>query len=84
MFDMDFGEASDDVAVLDPAEAREAVSRALAVLTPEQREVVVLRYFNSKSHREIAQLLGKREGAVRAMLLRALRHMRKVMTDVAP
>ena len=84
MFDMDFGDASDDLTVLDPNEAREAVARALAILTPEQREVVVLRYFNSKSHKEIAEILGKREGAVRAMLLRALRHMRKVMTDVAP
>jgi RNA polymerase sigma-70 factor (ECF subfamily) len=61
-----------------------ALMKALAVLTPEQRDVVALRYFNQKSHREIATILGKREGAVRSLLLRALRRMRKVMTDAAP
>jgi RNA polymerase sigma-70 factor (ECF subfamily) len=61
-----------------------AVTQALAILTPEQRDVVALRYFNHKSHREIATILGKREGAVRSLLLRALRRMRKVMTDAAP
>lgn len=68
----------------DPAHARREVARVLAMLTDEQRQVVVLRFFNSKSHEEIAKIMGKREGAVRALLLRALRHMRKVMTDAAP
>ncbi len=68
----------------DPAEVHRLVSVALASLTEDQRQVVVLRYFNEKSHEEIAALLGKREGAVRQMLLRALRRMRKVMADAAP
>ena len=84
MLDMDFGDDTAPAEAIDPAQARETVERALSVLTDDQREVVVLRYFNNKSHREIALILGKREGAVRALLLRALRHMRKVMTDVAP
>ena len=53
-------------------------------VTPEQREVVVLRYFSELSHAEIGRVLGKREGAVRAQLLRALRQMRKVMNNAAP
>jgi RNA polymerase sigma-70 factor (ECF subfamily) len=68
----------------DPADARREVARVLAMLTEEQRQVVVLRFFNNKSHQEIAKIMGKREGAVRALLLRALRHMRKVMTDATP
>lgn len=64
--------------------ARRLVHRALATLTEDQRQVVVLRYFDNKSHEEIATILGKREGAVRALLLRALRRMRKVMDDAAP
>ncbi len=64
--------------------ARAVVAQALDVLTEEQRQVVVLRYFNNKSHAEIAAIMGKREGAVRALLLRAMRHMRKVMADAAP
>ncbi len=62
---------------------RRTVERALDVLTPEQRDVVVLRFYGGKSHHEIAELLGKREGAVRALLLRALRRMRKVVEDAS-
>ncbi len=65
----------------DPEEARREVARAMSILTEEQRQVVVLRYFSNKSHEEIAGIMGKREGAVRALLLRALRRMRKVMVD---
>ncbi len=61
----------------------ESVLRALERLTPEQREVVVMRFFNDYSHAEIARQLGKREGAVRAQLLRALRQMRKAMNDAS-
>jgi len=68
----------------DPADVRRFVAQALATLTEEQRQVVVLRYFSEKSHEEIAALMGKREGAVRQLLLRALRRMRKVMADAAP
>lgn len=68
----------------DPVETRRLVQQALATLTDEQRQVVVLRYFSNKSHEEIATILGKREGAVRAQLMRALRQMRKVMGDVTP
>lgn len=65
----------------DPEEARRDVARAMSILTEEQRQVVVLRYFSNKSHEEIAGIMGKREGAVRALLLRALRRMRKAMVD---
>lgn len=68
----------------DPAEVRRLVQQALATLTEEQRQVVVLRYFSNKSHEDIAAILGKREGAVRAQLMRALRQMRKVMGDATP
>lgn len=68
----------------DPVEVRRLVQQALATLTEEQRQVVVLRYFSNKSHEDIAAILGKREGAVRAQLMRALRQMRKVMGDATP
>lgn len=69
------------------AEANEEARRvadALEGLTDEQRQVVILRFFSEQSHAEIARILKKREGAVRAQLLRALRHMRKAMNDAAP
>lgn len=64
--------------------ARAVVAAALARLTEEQRQVVVLRYFESRSHEEIAAMLGKREGAVRAQLMRAMRRLREVLGDGPP
>ena len=75
---------SDDVPISagsDAADARRVIQSALTSLNEEQRQVVLLRYFGNKSHEEIAEILGKREGAVRAQLMRALRQMRKVMGD---
>ncbi len=63
--------------------ARVVVHEALTTLTDEQRNVVVLRYFDNRSHEEIAALVGKREGAVRALLMRALHRMRGVLLDEA-
>lgn len=65
-------------------DARGLTRQAMAVLTESQREVVVLRYFAGKSHAEIARITGRREGAIRALLHRALRRMRKVLPDAAP
>lgn len=56
-----------------------ALAEALSRLTPEQRDVIVLRYFNGKSHREIAELLDKAEGSIRALQHRALRQLRKAV-----
>lgn len=64
-------------------DARLAVWKALRVLTTEQREVVSLRYFSGWSHAEIARVMGKREGAVRALLVRALKRMRQEIGDAA-
>lgn len=65
-------------------ETRAGVTRALSLLTEDQRQVIVLRYFNGKSNEEIARVMSKREGAVRALQMRALQHMRRLMFDAAP
>lgn len=83
MLDIDITDEHEP-ATLDSKEAHIAVTRALESLTDDQRQVVVLRYFGNKSHEEIAAIMGKREGAVRALLMRALRQMRKVIGDAAP
>lgn len=82
MVEFDLSEGLQPEAETDHAETNRLVQQALATLTEEQRQVVVLRYFGNKTHDEIATILGKREGAVRALLMRALRQMRKVMSDV--
>jgi RNA polymerase sigma-70 factor (ECF subfamily) len=51
----------------------------LADLTPEQQQVVTLRFGQGMSHREVAQILDKSEGAVKLLQFRALRALRRLL-----
>jgi RNA polymerase sigma-70 factor, ECF subfamily len=48
---------------------------ALQVLTEEQQSVLILKFIDGLSTREIAQRLGKRQGAVRGLQMRALQRL---------
>jgi RNA polymerase sigma-70 factor (ECF subfamily) len=50
---------------------------ALANLTPEQRDVVVYRFFAGLSPAEIASVMDRREGTIRALQFRALGALRR-------
>jgi RNA polymerase sigma-70 factor (ECF subfamily) len=70
-------------AALAGREASEALQKALAKLSPDLRETVILRDIEGLEYREIAQVLGVPEGTVksrlnrgRSELARALRQMR--------
>ncbi|MGZ6316535.1 MAG: RNA polymerase sigma factor [Anaerolineales bacterium] len=58
----------------------EQLRRALQELTEGQREVLILRFIEGLSVREIARQLGKRQGAVRALKMRGLRELAKSPT----
>ena len=60
-------------------ENRQVLREALSQLSPEHREVVVLRYFADLSVAEVAHSTGVREGTVKSRLHRALRHMRELL-----
>jgi RNA polymerase sigma-70 factor (sigma-E family) len=66
-------DASDPSAgdALTAAELRPALFEALDTLTPSQRAVVVLRYFDDRSESEVAELLGVSVGTVKATASRA-------------
>lgn len=64
---------------LEASEDRRAVRQALAQLTPEHRQVVVLRYFADLTVPQVARSAGVREGTVKSRLHRALRHMRELL-----
>jgi len=55
----------------------EAVARALAELTPDQREAIQLRFFGGLSAREAAEAMGKQEGTVRGLQFRAIASLRR-------
>lgn len=70
-----------EAAALASAEASSARA-ALERLTFEQREVIVLKFYLGHENREIAAIMGKREGTVRALQMRALAAMRRHLSDV--
>jgi RNA polymerase sigma-70 factor, ECF subfamily len=61
------------------AETRARLFRAVAALPADQRRVIELRFAEERSIAEIAAALGRTEGAVKQLQLRALRGMRKRM-----
>jgi RNA polymerase sigma-70 factor (ECF subfamily) len=58
---------------------------ALATLGDEQREALRLRYVENRPTKEIADTLGKSDGAVRVMLTRSLDRLQRILgADDAP
>lgn len=57
--------------LLEQKEARQAVANALAALSPEHRQVLVLREMEGLSYTEMAHLLDLEEGTVKSRLARA-------------
>jgi RNA polymerase sigma-70 factor (ECF subfamily) len=71
---MCWGDVEDD-ALADMA--HDEVRRLLAVLSPDQRDVVLLRIVADLSVEEVARMLDKREGAIKALQHRALASLRR-------
>ena len=65
----------------DATPQEEALDEAMQGLSPEQRTVVHLHYFEGFSTGEIAQMLGMRSATVRSHLHRARIAMRNVLED---
>lgn len=53
---------------------------ALLTLTDEQREVVLLRFVEGLSAREVGDIMGKQEGTVRGMQFRAIEALRRALS----
>ncbi len=60
-----------------------ALRGAVKYLTTEQQQVLSLRFEANLSSREVARVLGKNEGAIRALQFRALGRLRKILHDQA-
>ena len=83
---------SDEVLVTLPASATDSplhrleqreneirIQKALAVLTPDQREAILLSRYQGLSYAEIAQISGCSEGAVKTRVFRAMETLKKAL-----
>ena len=59
----------------------EVLARAISQLTPEQQQVIVLRFVEGQDTAEIAAMMGKREGTIRALQFRALQSLRRILVQ---
>jgi RNA polymerase sigma-70 factor (sigma-E family) len=64
--------------------ARLDLERALATLTPRERGVVVLRFFEDRTDADTAEVLGISVGTVQRQTLAALARMRQRLPDRSP
>jgi RNA polymerase sigma-70 factor (ECF subfamily) len=64
---------------LDRSLAREALLEAVQDLTEDQRHVIALRYGSELPIRDVAEAMGKTEGAVKQLLARAVTRLSKTM-----
>lgn len=66
---------------LDLTLAWEKIKNLLNQLTEEQQDVVIMRFVDDLSHREIAAVLKKSEGAVRLIQFRAIQRLKELLGD---
>jgi RNA polymerase sigma-70 factor (ECF subfamily) len=64
------------------ADRRAMLSELVSRLPRDQQQVIVARFIEQKSNREIASELGRTEGAVKQLQFRALANLRARMGDV--
>ncbi len=77
-------DASTEFDALDGLVAEETsvrISKAMAQLSPMQREVFVLRVQEGRSYRDIADVLGSSEGAARVHYHNAMRTIKEALDD---
>ena len=73
------GDGSDPFAAAVGTLDREAVRTAMASLTDEQRQVVVLRFIEGWEVDEVAQAMGRKPGAIHALQHRALGALQRAL-----
>jgi len=63
---------------LDLVLSLESVKNLIQFLRPEQQDVLIMRFIEDLSHKEIANALNKSEGAIRLLQHRAINELKKI------
>lgn len=74
------GPGGDPLAEVEHQETLARLAQAMAHLTEEQRLVIVAKYGEEMSNAQVAQWLGKTEGAIKALQHRALRTLGRLLS----
>lgn len=69
---------------IEQRQARERIQRALAELSPEQREAIELMYFGGLSQSEVAERLGVALGTVKGRVRAAMQRLSGLLEAFAP
>lgn len=67
-------------AALEQSLANERILKGIRQLTPEQQEVLALRYGEGLTAREVGEIVGKSTGAVEALQRRGIAGLRRILT----
>lgn len=71
----------DPYVLIEREEIEKTVDEALKEIPAQYREVIELRFFKKKRIKEIATMLGKKEGAVKVMQFRALNALKEKIKE---
>lgn len=69
--------------VMEQTLAENRLHAALAQLTQDQQDVIILRFFEELSNAEVADMLGRTEGAIKALQHRALAALNRALAGEA-
>jgi len=62
----------------------EQIEEAISSLPPKQRAIFVMHYYEELPHNEIAKIMGRSEGAIKASYCQAVKKLRKRLSDYGP
>ena len=68
-------------APLEQVEEAMLVRKAVATLPPDRQQLLLLKFVEERPHAEIGQIMGRSEGAVKALLHRTLRALREELRE---
>jgi len=66
---------------IETAQLKQAIAEAVKKLPPKQRAIFILRHYDELSNEEIALIVGKSVGAVKANYFQALQKMKKYLAE---
>ncbi|HXF49154.1 MAG TPA: sigma-70 family RNA polymerase sigma factor [Verrucomicrobiae bacterium] len=66
---------------LESTRLKQAIAEAVKKLPPKQRAIFILRHYDELGNEEIAQIVGKSVGAVKANYFQALQKMKKYLAE---